>query len=686
MAGDLVPMRTLLRHEVPAAVVVFGVALLPALGITAASGAPLLAGLVVAVVAGIVAGVLSGAPLRVSGPAAGLTVIVAGTVTELSWTQTTVVVALAGLVQIVLGVSRLGRVALGLSPVVVHGMLAGIGVVLVLSQLRIVLGDESRNSAGWSARNLMDRPALLGGSIGLGVLTIVIMLIWPRFVRTSLLPGALIAVAVATAVAAGAGLDVPRLDLPDRPLEELASPRWPDAPPLEIAGIVLTIGLVASVESLLSVVVVDKLREGRPATTGTVPGGGAWAATVLRGCWIGFCVLLTGGLLAWIPLAAPAGVLVVVGLRLVGLARIKVYARHRELPTYLITGFGVIFTGLLTGVALGMATAVLFMLARLARCEVHRSAPAPGHWLVVITGTLAFIGSGRVRRELAAVPAGESVELEMHLDYLDHSAYRTIQDWRETYERGGGRVHMEEVHDSWFHRATSGRLGGARSHAGRVPRFLGSWSQWNSLLERRLDLHEHRRDAMAAGIDEFERSVAPLVRAHLADLARDGQKPEQLFITCADSRLVPNMITTSGPGDLFCLRNVGNIVPAHGTGDCSVGAGIEYAVEVLGVATITVCGHSDCGAVRAMMAGAAGSASALGGWLGSAGIVLTGREHEVECIAANVEQQLANLRTYPSVRRAVDEGRLELGGLYFDLAEARMYTVAGGVRSPVSAP
>jgi len=372
-------------------------------------------------------------------------------------------------------------------------------------------------------------------------------------------------------------------------------------------------------------------------------------------------------------------VLVVVGLRLVSLAQIKQYVRHRELPTYLVTAFGVIFTDLLTGVALGMATAVLLMLCRLARCEIHRSSPAPGRWLVVITGTLAFVGSGRVARELANVPAGESVELELHLDYLDHGAFETIQEWREAYQRAGGRVHIQEVQDSWFHRATSGRLGSVRSHPGRVPRFLGSWSQWISLNDR-------RRDAMAEGIDEFERSVAPLVRSHLADLARDGQRPEQLFITCADSRVVPNLITTSGPGDLFCMRNVGNIVPAYGAADASIGAGIEYAVDVLGVATITICGHSGCGAVGAMMAGAAGSPSALGSWLGSAGIDLAGREHEEECIIANVEQQLANLLTYPSVRRAADEGRLTLAGLYFDLAEARMYNVTGGVRSRVSTP
>jgi carbonic anhydrase len=750
-------MRTLLRHDVPASIVVFLIAIPLSLGIAAASGAPLLAGLVAAVVGGIVAGALSGSSLQVSGPAAGLTVIVAGAVTELGWAQTTAVVAMAGLVQIVLGVSRLGRAALALSPAVVHGMLAGIGIVIALSQIHVVLGGDPQ-SAAW--QNLRDLPAQIAGnhgvSVGIGALTIAILLIWPRYVKVSLLPGALIAVVVATATAALAGLEVARVELPDRPLAELAFPRWPDAPLTQVAGLVLTIALVASVESLLSAVAVDKLHDGKRAdlnrellaqgaantvsgalgglpvtgvivrsSTNVAAGAKTRASAVLHGCWIALCVLFFAGTLELIPLSALAAVLVVVGLRLVSLAQIKAYVRHRELPTYLVTALGVIFIDLLTGVALGMATAVLFMLGRLARCEIHRSSPAPGRQLVSITGTLAFVGAGRVARELAAVPAGESVELELHLDYLDQGAFETIQAWRDAYERDGGRVHTAEVHDSWFHRATSGRLGAARSQPGRMPRFLGSWSQW-------ISLNEQRRDAMAAGIDEFERNVAPLVRPHLAGLARQGQRPEQLFITCADSRLVPNMITTSGPGDLFCLRNVGNIVPAYGGGDCSVGAGVEYAVDVLGVATITVCGHSGCGAVRAMMSGAAaggagaasgnagaasgnagaasgnagaasgnagaasggagaaavgdgGASSALGRWLGSAGIDLAGREHEEECISANVEQQLANLRTYPCVRRAVDEGRLELHGLYFDLAEARMYTVAGGVRSPVSA-
>ena len=122
--------KTFLRHDLPASIVVFLIAIPLSLGIAAASGAPLLSGLIAGVVGGIVAGALSGAPLQVSGPAAGLTVIVAGAVAQYGWVQTTAIVALAGLIQIALGASRFGRAALPLSPAVVHGMLAGIGIVM----------------------------------------------------------------------------------------------------------------------------------------------------------------------------------------------------------------------------------------------------------------------------------------------------------------------------------------------------------------------------------------------------------------------------------------------------------------------------------------------------------------------------------------------------------------------------
>ncbi|TDO41146.1 SulP family inorganic anion transporter [Paractinoplanes brasiliensis] len=693
-----------LRHDVPASIVVFLIAIPLSLGIAAASGAPLMAGLMAAVVGGVVVGLLGGAPLQVSGPAAGLTVIVAGTIHAYGFAATAAIVALAGGVQILLGLARLGRAALALSPAVVHGMLAGIGLVIALSQVHVLLGGDAQSEA-W--KNLRDLPAQMAGqhshSTLLGVLTIGVLLLWPRLVKTSLLPAALAAVVIATATAAVLGSDAKRVDLPEAPLAELTFPQWPDAGPGRIALAVLAIALVASIESLLSAVAVDRLHDGPRAdlnrelvaqgaanttsgllgglpitgvivrsSTNVAAGARTRMSTILHGVWIALFVLACAPLLEMIPMAALAAVLVVVGLRLISLAQIRTYARHRELPTYVITALGVVATDLLTGVGVGLAAAVLMMLWRLVRCDIRVERAEETR--VTISGTLAFVGSGRVARVLAALPVGERVTVELNLDYLDHGAFQAIEDWREAYEKSGGTVTVHETHGGWFQRATDGRLGEGKT---APPRRFGSWTQWQHL-------DRQRRDAMEAGIREFERSVAPLVRPHLAGLARDGQQPEQLFITCADSRLVPNLITTSGPGDLFCVRNVGNIVPPYGSGDDSVGASIEFAVNVLKVRTITVCGHSGCGAVQALRNGAAGGS--LGAWLRQSGADFSDCADEEHCVTANVAQQLLNLRTYPVVRDAEAAGRLTLTGLYFDLTEARMYAVCPDrrVREPVT--
>ncbi|GAA1874947.1 SulP family inorganic anion transporter [Asanoa iriomotensis] len=698
------------RRDVPASVVVFLIAIPLSLGIAAASGAPLFAGLIAAVVGGIVAGALSGAPLQVSGPAAGLTVIVAGTVAEFGWAGTVAIVAMAGALQIVLGLSRLGRAALSLSPAVVHGMLAGIGIVIVISQVHVVLGGAALSSP---LANLRDLPRQLMGhhdaSVAIGALTMVILVVWPRLVKASLLPAALIAVSAATAVSTLAGLDVPRVSLPDTP--ELTFPRWPDAPWSSVALAAVTIALVASVESLLSAVAVDKLHDGPRANldrelvaqgtanmvsgalgglpvTGVIvrssanvaAGARTRASAVLHGLWLAVFVLAFTDVLELIPMSALAAVLVVVGIRLVSLAHLRTYARHRELPAYLVTAVCVVFTDLMVGVAAGIGVALVLTLYRLARCDIRRTQREPGLWRVTITGTLAFVAAGRLRRELNAVPAGQTVEVDLHLDYLDHGAFDAIEEWREAYARGGGQVRVEEIHRDWLHRATSGRLGAGKTPPHHPPRFLASWSQWQAA--QHLCPNDRPVRAMAAGIDEFQRTVAPLVRPHLADLAAKGQQPQQLFITCADSRLVPNMITASGPGDLFCVRNVGNIVPPHDAGDHSVGAAVEYAVDVLGIATITVCGHSGCGAIRALIAGSATEDAALGRWLRHAGAQesppasgATEDEVEKQACLANIRRQLDHLHTYPSVRRAEAAGRLRLVGMYFDLAEARMHVL-----------
>ncbi|KIF05576.1 transporter, partial [Streptomyces sp. RSD-27] len=202
---------------------------------------------------------------------------------------------------------------------------------------------------------------------------------------------------------------------------------------------------------------------------------------------------------------------------------------------------------------------------------------------------------------------------------------------------------------------------------------------------------------LASGIGAFQRDTAPHVREELARLAREGQRPSQLFLTCADSRLVTSMITASGPGDLFTVRNVGNLVPLPGaeSGDDSVAAAIEYAVDVLEVASITVCGHSGCGAMQALLNSRPGApATPLSRWLrhGLPSLERMGSRHHAwarisgrlpadaveQLCLTNVVQQLEHLRAHESVARRLAEGTLELHGMYFHVGEAQAYLLSAG--------
>jgi carbonic anhydrase len=217
-------------------------------------------------------------------------------------------------------------------------------------------------------------------------------------------------------------------------------------------------------------------------------------------------------------------------------------------------------------------------------------------------------------------------------------------------------------------------------------------------------------DQLLGGVSAFQRHTAPLVRDELARLAREGQCPSHLFLTCADSRLVTSMITSSGPGDLFTVRNIGNLVPPPGPDAVcdSVGAAIEYAVEVLRVSSVTVCGHSGCGAMQALLSQAASTPgppppggpatqTPLARWLrhaqpsvaraqrigrlGRGEVALAERPvtDETERLAlVNVMQQLDHLRAHSCVARGQAEGKLRLHGMYFHVGEAQAYVLDQG--------
>lgn len=183
------------------------------------------------------------------------------------------------------------------------------------------------------------------------------------------------------------------------------------------------------------------------------------------------------------------------------------------------------------------------------------------------------------------------------------------------------------------------------------------------------------------GFLKFQRDAFPK-RAGLFRNLATRQSPCALFISCSDSRLVPELVTQREPGDLFVIRNAGNIVPSYGPEPGGVSASVEYAVAALRVSDIVICGHSDCGAMTAIATCTClDHMPAVAGWLRyaeSARVVNEARQHagphaKVEAmVRENVIAQLANIQTHPSVRLALEEGRVTLHGWVYDIESGRI--------------
>ncbi|MCP2279117.1 SulP family inorganic anion transporter [Nocardia amikacinitolerans] len=701
-------LTSVLRHDLPASIVVFLVALPLSLGIALASGAPVLAGLIAAVIGGIVAGTLGGSVLQVSGPAAGLTVVVAESIDKFGWKVTGFIVVAAGVLQIIFGLSRIARAALAVAPVVVHAMLAGIGVTIALQQVHVLLGGSSHSSA-WN--NITELPGQLmslhGGDALVGAVVIAVMLGWkyaPEKIRV--VPGPLVAVFVGTVLSMVLPTEVERIVLEGSLFDAIGLPEIPDGGWSAVALMVLTIALIASVESLLSAVAVDKMHNGRrtnfdreligqgsanvlsgllgglPVTgvivrsaTNVQAGARSRASAIMHGVWVLlFSVALTA-VVQQIPKAALAGLLIVIGIQLVKLAHIKLARRTGDLLVYSATILGVVFLNLLEGVLIGLLLAFGLLLWRVVKVAITaKPIPQSQRWMVTIDGSCTFLALPKLSAELAKVPAGADVTVEMTVDFLDHAAFEAIEEWVRQQEHGGGSVEFVEIGTARMADALTGPP--ARGFGRAVwDEILGPW--------RHEDKHPN---PLAAGVAAFHRSHAHVVRPHLDGLAHQ-QDPHSFFLTCSDSRIVPNVITNSGPGDLFTVRNVGNLVPE--TGDASVEAALVFALEELNVRSVVVCGHSSCGAMKALYSGA-DAGPGIGPWLAHAHPSLdrfraghpvaeaaraAGYGEVDQLSMVNVALQLETLHRHPAVRRAVAERGVRVSGLFFDIGSARVVEV-----------
>jgi MFS superfamily sulfate permease-like transporter len=483
------PASGFLVRDFTASIVVFLVAMPLCMGIAIASGVPPEKGLITGIIGGIVVGMLAGSPLQVSGPAAGLAVIVFELIRDQGLSALGPILILAGLIQVVAGIFKLGGWFRAISPAVVHGMLAGIGVLIVVGQFH-VLFDAKPLSSGLD--NLAAMPGRLLGldpanaqaselALVIALLTIGVMIAWEKFrpAALRLVPGALLGVIAGTLAAYLLGLDVTRVNVPQSIAAAVSLPdasvfaKWLDPSVLAAA---LAIAFIASAETLLSAAAVDKMHDGvrtdynkelRAQGIGNLLCGAAGAlpmtgvivrssanvqagavtrlSAILHGVWILGFVALLPWLLREIPMAALGAVLVVTGWKLVNVGHVReLFRHHGALPAVIWAATLVIVVAedLLTGVLVGIALSLIEVIPHFKRLKLgvdHHEADE--HAAISLSGTATFVQLPRLSDALDKAPADKPLTIDVRgLAAVDHSCAELFREWLARRRASGASV------------------------------------------------------------------------------------------------------------------------------------------------------------------------------------------------------------------------------------------------------
>ncbi|HEX2282383.1 MAG TPA: SulP family inorganic anion transporter [Thermomicrobiales bacterium] len=627
-------------RDLTAGLVVSLVALPLCLGVALASGAPLFSGLVAGIVGGILVGAISGSHTSVSGPAAGLTAIVAAQIAALgSFEAFLAAVAIAGLFQVILGFARAGSLARFFPSAVIKGLLVAIGIILILKQIPHVLGHDAdpqgemsffqpdnQNTFTELAHTVSD---LHPGAAVIGLLSILLLTVWNRveLLKKSVLPAPLVVVLFGVGMnlllrELGNGWSIGASHLVNVPTAEdlrsflgfLASPdfsRW-RSPTLYTAAI--TIALVASLETLLNLEAVDKIdpkqrhspasREliaqgvgnlacgflgGIPVTSVIVRssvniGAGVESklSTIVHGALLLISIAFLPHWLNAIPLACLAAILLVTGFKLASpkLFRTMKSEGPYQFTPFLATVVAIVFTDLLSGVLVGLAVALAFILASNVRMPIRKIVETHlGREVVHIelADQVSFLNRAALSRELDRIPEGGQVLLDARTtDYIDPDVLDLIHDYKDrTAPARGVGLSLIGFHERYE------RLENRTEHVDYSSRSLQETLKPEQVLDILMEGHARFRAGRRITRD-LARQSSPVT---------ETQHPLAVVVSCVDSRAPVELIFDLGLGDIFSVRVAGNVA-----GPMVLGS-VEYACAVAGARLVLVLGHTRCGAV-----------------------------------------------------------------------------------------
>ncbi len=696
--------RQYLRDDFGAAIAVAFVAIPLSLAISLATGVGAAVGLTSAIIGGILGALFGGCRLGVTGPAVAMSVLLATTLESYGFAGLLIVGLICGALQISFGILKWGRIAKYIPLSLVLGFAAGIGFLLFFEQLPYAFQVQSEDKTTFM--DIIRHWELFSQHLGsmsllLTVITIAILAIVPRFLPRAyafifavIIPVALVKIFAVQVAVVG---PIPHNLLHFEDFDFAAIHHWGK---LFLTGV--EVFILASLETLLSTSSIDLMGDGDfhdpnqeligqgianvgVSMMGGIPVTGIVArssvnvlagaktrrAAIFHSLLILAVVFMAPQLIENVPIAVLAGILIAASIKMMNFRQVfDLWKTDRlEVAVYAVTFIAMITTDLINGIEIGLLAAFAVIAYRMLSTKAEIKVWTNNNVVRMgLNGALSFLSYEKLLQLKEYALSQEQAHFVIfefgQLQNVDTSGAKHLVSIAQELSDAGRQVIFHGMKD--FQQAI------INGNAGDNPPFLVTVTEYQikDILEKSGVKHSVE-DVLRHGITKYTANYAKENKQLLTTLAK-GQNPHTLLITCSDSRLNPNAFFSADIGDLFIVRNVGNVVPPYMPNNIySEIAAIEYAVNELKVRNIVVCAHTECGAIKASYTSGDDKLGYVGldNWLS---LIKDGfRQHKPHDakhgVEVNLLHQVNNLKTYPKIGEMIASSEITVNAWIYDV-------------------
>lgn len=702
-----------LKEDVKAGILVGATAIPLSLAIGLGSKVEPGLGLVSAIVAGVVCAFFGGSRLIIRGPANSMLVIMAVIIERTGLSGLAFVGLICGVTQILFGMFGLGRFVRYVPLPLIAGFTAGIGVIIFVGQLPRALGlpvpaDGDVLSVITHLRGLLheSQPQVLLLALITTVSALSLRKFYPK------LPASFLSLLLTTLLTIGADWDVPTLGMILENGVVFQLPGFPASKFIEIFEMSFLLFMLMFFETRLSSLAVDRLVPGEKydadqemvgqglgncllACLGALPVTGVIArstlniraeaqsrrSSVVHSFFIVGVLLFARPLLARIPIAALSGVLLSISIGMISPREIIKIWKTSPVETliYWITLVTIVLVDLMAGVQLGIFAALLIAIWNLGQAKVffHKTEGTEA-LRVSLTGNVTFMASRNfelLSKRVSRAQGLKALIIDMaDVRLIDSTGASMLLEFMKEMREKDVKVVLKSLN-----REAREVVGSVDSEKLAGDTHVTSESEIAEVLREKKSYSPRAR--LLFGVERY-RGERKKAYEELFDQLGGQQKPHTLFITCSDSRINPTLITSSEPGELFIVRNVGNIVPTLEDDDTPAeGAALEFSLGALGVEEIVICGHTRCGAIKGVFQGIDPNLfPSVAKWVAP---IAVEREKYPEIqdpedfVKVHVIEQARNALSYPIVRKKINEGQVRIHCWIYDVVKGDFFEWTG---------